>query len=69
MRKTIGTFLYYFSISFISSFFPKHFMQALKQFRNSTLVWGSIIQLGHPGKLVLRLAHGGEKGIAPSATN
>ena len=32
MRKTIGTFLYYFSISFISSFFPKHFMQALKQF-------------------------------------
>ena len=32
MRKTIGTFLYYFSISFISSFFPKHFMQVLKQF-------------------------------------
>ena len=32
MRKTIGTFSCYFSISFISSFFPKHFMRLLKQF-------------------------------------
>ena len=36
MGKTINTFLYYFLISFITSFFPKHFMQAI---RNSTFVW------------------------------
>ena len=36
MGKTISTFLYYFLISFITSFFPKHFMQALK---NSTFAW------------------------------
>ena len=36
MGKTISTFLYYFLISFITSFFPKHCMQAL---RNSTFVW------------------------------
>ena len=37
MGKTISTFLYYyFLISFITSFSPKRFMQAL---RNSTFVW------------------------------
>ena len=32
MGKTISTFLYYFLISFIISFFPKRFMQAFKKF-------------------------------------
>jgi hypothetical protein len=36
MGKTFSTFLYYFLISFITSFSPKRFMQAL---RNSTFVW------------------------------
>ena len=36
MGKNISTFLYYFLISFITSFSPKRFMQAL---RNSTFVW------------------------------
>ena len=36
MGKTISTILYYFLISFITSFFPKRFMQAL---RNPTFEW------------------------------
>ena len=31
MGKTISTFLYYFLISFITSFSPKHFICALKK--------------------------------------
>ena len=39
MGKTISTFLvYYFLISFITSFSPKRFMQALKKFVHNSVV-------------------------------
>ena len=38
MGKTISTFLYYFLISFITSFSPKHFICALKKFVHNSVV-------------------------------
>ena len=38
MGKTISTFLYYFLISFITSFSPKHFICALKTFVHNSVV-------------------------------
>ena len=47
---------YYFLISFMPSFFPKHFMQV----KTIPLLYGApSYKSGHPGKSVLRLAHGG----------
>ena len=38
MGKPISTFLYYFLISFITSFSPKHFICALKTFVHNSVV-------------------------------
>ena len=38
MGKTNGTFLYYFLISFITSFFPEAFFCALKTFIHNSVV-------------------------------
>ena len=38
MGKTISTFLYYFLISFITSFSPKHFICALNKFVHNSVV-------------------------------
>ena len=38
MGKTISTFLYYFFISFITSFSPKHVICALKKFVHNSVV-------------------------------
>ena len=38
MGKTISTFLYYFLVSFITSFSPKHFICTLKKFVHNSVV-------------------------------